>query len=79
VTITNNTGAGVTLNGFTIETDDQGAVVTQQPVTSGFDLPRFLAPGESDSFVLQWSALPGSVNVSGNSYLHSTWRVSEWN
>jgi hypothetical protein len=46
VKITNNTSIGVLLNSITVWTyDAQGIVITQHPVTSSFDLPRFLAPG----------------------------------
>jgi hypothetical protein len=83
VVITNTSGRGVILNGFTMDTDDsQGNMISQHTISSGItgagDLPRFLAPGESDSFVLDFRDLTGVVSISTHNYLHSSCAVSGW-
>jgi hypothetical protein len=79
VTLTNTGGTGVTVSGFTVGTfDAQGTPVSVHPVSGGYDLPRFLGPGESDSFTLNWADLPGGVYVSTREYLGASCKVTGW-
>jgi hypothetical protein len=81
VKITNNAGRGVTLNQFTLENDDsQGTMIGGQPaIVTGPGLPRFLAPGESFSLVLDFADMGGqTVSVSDSTYLHASCKVSGW-
>lgn len=82
VTLTNNSGTGVLVSQFTVEIDEQGSVVNQHTIASGVtgsgDLPRFLAPGESDTFTLEWQYVGNTVNTTTRDVLRSTCTVTGW-
>jgi hypothetical protein len=74
-----DSGVGATLSGFTMEIDDsQGTLIVQHQITEGYQLPQFLAPGESAPFLIDFAALPGTVNVSVKTYLGSSCTATGW-
>ena len=85
VTVSNTTSGGVTLNGFTVEIDDSQGSPVGTPFTVTADtpgaqgtLPRYLGPGESVSFTLDWQDVTSPVHVTTQDYLSESCTVTGW-
>ncbi|HUY48376.1 MAG TPA: hypothetical protein VMV92_22045 [Streptosporangiaceae bacterium] len=73
-TLTDISGHDVTVNGFTEQTlSSTGQIIDTHDIdnTVASGLPRFLAPGESASFLIDFQNLSGSVYVSNADYMKS--------
>jgi len=62
----------------TIRTSDAHGDTIDSHYVPAADAPRFLAPGESDSWTVDFSSM-NHVTTSLNVYLHSTCSVTGWN
>jgi hypothetical protein len=81
VTVTFTDTRGVTVNGFVVQVaDSQGTIVGQTYINGLSGLPRFLAPGEAVSYVIDWEDYLGRMpTVTNSTYLHSSCIISFWN
>ena len=86
VTLTNLSSTGITLTGFELEILYHGQVIVTNQVTnangdggnSGYGLPMFMTAGQVYSQTVELDNLPNVVNVSFDTYLHSTCKISRW-
>lgn len=78
VTVANVGQVGMTLNGFETEATWHGQVIDTHDIYSLPYLPEFLTPGQSYSAVIEFSSLGSKVDVTENTYLHSTCTVVKW-
>jgi hypothetical protein len=76
VTLTNSGSGGVTVAAIETESTWHGQVIVRHTIDLG--TPQFIAPGESYKTLIQFQFLGSTVDVSENTYLHSTCSVVTW-
>jgi hypothetical protein len=79
VRVTFKAAHGITVHVFTVELIDRGTVIGQVNINDQPGMPRFLAPGESVSYVIDWGDYPGQIpTMSKSAYLRSSCNISGW-
>ena len=73
---------GVTVNGFVVELDNsQGDAIWSGMVNDQAGLPRYLAPGEAQTWTVDWGVTTAARPpvISNSAYLHLRCVISYWN
>jgi hypothetical protein len=74
-----DSGQGITLSGFIFAVyDSQGTQIVSHTIDGGYGMPLYLAPGESQVFVIDANSLSNTVYMSFRDFLATTCSVTQW-